>query len=124
MGRFETDVRYRSARYRVSAENPDGVNRGVAAAEFDEVAIAERPPRAPLVDDGAVHRVKARLGRPAPWRTRAIRLIWRLYLKPFDGARPAPVHPPPSIAAARATPPPLTFRRATSIAAAAQRRAP
>jgi len=88
MGRFETDVRYRSARYRVSAENPDGVNRGVAAAEFDEVAIAERPPRAPLVDDGAVHRVKARLGRPAPWRTRAIRLIWRLYLKPFDGARP------------------------------------
>jgi len=45
-------VKYRSARYRVVVENPDGVNRGVVSADVDGVELTERPLRAPLVDDG------------------------------------------------------------------------
>jgi cyclic beta-1,2-glucan synthetase len=46
----------------VVVENPDGVNRGVVSADVDGVELTERPPRAPLVDDGAIHQVKVRLG--------------------------------------------------------------
>jgi cyclic beta-1,2-glucan synthetase len=61
-GQFEADVKYRSARYKVLVENPGGVNRGVVSADVDGVVIAERPLRVPLVDDGAIHQVKVRLG--------------------------------------------------------------
>ena len=59
---FEAEVKYRSARYKVLVENPSGVNRGVVSADVDGVEIAERPLRVPLVDDGALHQVKVRLG--------------------------------------------------------------
>ena len=55
-------MKYRSARYKVLVENPGGVNRGVVSADVDGVEITERPLRVPLVDDGALHQVKVRLG--------------------------------------------------------------
>ncbi len=59
---FELTVRYRSARYEIVVENPDGVTRGVAAAQLDGLTILERPLRAPLKDDGATHKLRLRLG--------------------------------------------------------------
>jgi cyclic beta-1,2-glucan glucanotransferase len=59
---FEMIVRRRSARYEIAVDNPAGVNRGVCFAEMDGVEIAERPLRLPIADDGAVHRVRIRLG--------------------------------------------------------------
>jgi cyclic beta-1,2-glucan synthetase len=60
--RFAADVKYRSARYKVSVENPGGVNRGVVSADVDGVELTERPLRVPLVDDGSIHHVSVRLG--------------------------------------------------------------
>jgi cyclic beta-1,2-glucan synthetase len=59
---FEMTVRYRSARYEILVENPDGAGRGVLAAELDGIAIAERPLHLPLLDDGMTHRIQVRLG--------------------------------------------------------------
>jgi cyclic beta-1,2-glucan synthetase len=59
---FEITLRHGSARYEIQVENPDGVSRGVASAHLDDTAIAERPLRVPLVDDGAIHRLWVRLG--------------------------------------------------------------
>jgi cyclic beta-1,2-glucan synthetase len=59
---FEMMLRYRSARYEIKVENPDGVSRGVRSAELDGVTIDERPLRLPLLDDGGLHRVQLRLG--------------------------------------------------------------
>jgi cyclic beta-1,2-glucan synthetase len=59
---FEIVFRYRSARYEIAVENPRGVSRGVASAELDGKALAEGPTRVPLVDDGAVHKVRVVLG--------------------------------------------------------------
>jgi cyclic beta-1,2-glucan synthetase len=59
---FEMTVRRQSARYEIAVDNPAGVNRGVCFAEMDGVEIAERPLRLPIADDGAVHRVRIRLG--------------------------------------------------------------
>ena len=60
--RFEMTVRHRSATYEIVVENPDGVCRGIAAAEADGAAIARRPLRVKLLDDGATHRLLVRLG--------------------------------------------------------------
>jgi len=43
-------------------ENPQGVQRGVAAAELDGAMIVARPISIPLKDDGGVHRLQVRLG--------------------------------------------------------------
>jgi cyclic beta-1,2-glucan synthetase len=59
---FEVTLRHGSASYLIRVENPDGVSRGIASAELDETAIAERPLRLPLVDDGATHTLEVRLG--------------------------------------------------------------
>jgi cyclic beta-1,2-glucan synthetase len=63
---FEIVFRYRSARYEIAVENPDGVSRGVARAELDGAALPavprETPTRVPLSDDGATHRVRVILG--------------------------------------------------------------
>ena len=59
---FEMTVRRQCARYEITVDNPAGVNRGVCFAEMDGVEIAERPLRLPIADDGAVHRVRIRLG--------------------------------------------------------------
>jgi cyclic beta-1,2-glucan synthetase len=68
-GNFQMTVRYRSARYEILVENPDGISRGVLSARLDGTEIVERPLRLPLLDDGAVHRVQLRLGR-RPRRSR------------------------------------------------------
>ena len=60
--RFEMTLRHRTARYDIVVENPDGVSRGIASAEVDGTAIAERPLRLKLADDGTAHRVLIRLG--------------------------------------------------------------
>jgi cyclic beta-1,2-glucan synthetase len=43
-------------------ENPQSVQRGVAAAELDGAKIAARPLSFTLKDDGAIHRLQVRLG--------------------------------------------------------------
>ena len=55
-------VRHQSARYEIVVDNPAGVSRGVRFAEVDGVEIAERPLRLPMLDDGAVHRIRVTLG--------------------------------------------------------------
>ena len=59
---FEVTLRHGSASYHIQVENSDGVSRGIASAELDETVIAERPLHIPLVDDGATHILKVRLG--------------------------------------------------------------
>jgi cyclic beta-1,2-glucan glucanotransferase len=59
---FQATVKYRTARYSISVENPSGVNRGVVFARVDGVEIAERPLLVALLDDGGRHEVKVRLG--------------------------------------------------------------
>jgi cyclic beta-1,2-glucan synthetase len=60
--RFEITLRHGASRYEIVVENPQSVQRGVAAAELDGVKIAARPLSIPLEDDGAVHRLQVRLG--------------------------------------------------------------
>jgi cyclic beta-1,2-glucan synthetase len=59
---FEMMVRYRSARYKILVENPDGAGRGIASAQLDDTVIVERPLHVPLVDDGMTHHLRVRLG--------------------------------------------------------------
>ena len=60
--RFEITLRHGSSRYEIVVENPQSVQRGVAAAELDGAKIAARPLSFPLKDDGAIHRLQVRLG--------------------------------------------------------------
>jgi cyclic beta-1,2-glucan synthetase len=60
--RFEIAFRYHSARYDIRVENPNGVSRGVVRAELDDTVLSGDHPRIPLVDDGAIHRVRIVLG--------------------------------------------------------------
>jgi cyclic beta-1,2-glucan synthetase len=60
--RFEIAFKYRSARYEIAVENPDGVSRGVARAELDGKPLAGGSRRVPLVDDGQVHKLRVILG--------------------------------------------------------------
>ena len=55
-GQYEATVKYRTARYSISVENPSGVSRGVVFASVDGVEIAERPLLVALLDDGGRHR--------------------------------------------------------------------
>jgi len=59
---FEMTVRFRSARYEIVVENPDGVCQGVVAATSDGQAIMERPLSLKLLDDNRTHNVQVRLG--------------------------------------------------------------
>jgi cyclic beta-1,2-glucan synthetase len=61
-GHYEATVKYRTARYSISVENPNGVSRGVTFAEVDGVGISERPLLVALLDDGGQHRINVRLG--------------------------------------------------------------
>ena len=61
-GQFEATVKYRTARYAISVENPSGVSGGVVFAQLDGLEIAERPLLVALLDDGRRHEVKVRLG--------------------------------------------------------------
>ena len=59
---FELTMRHGASRYRIVVENPDGVQRGVVSAELDDVAVAVRPLSITLIDDGATHQIRVRLG--------------------------------------------------------------
>ncbi|MEP6511403.1 MAG: glycosyl transferase family 36 [Dokdonella sp.] len=65
---YEIKFRHRGkhgkvTRYDITVENPQGVCRGVVLTELDGVKLADDPAgRVPLVDDGAVHRVRVVLG--------------------------------------------------------------
>ncbi len=60
---FQIVFQYRSARYKIQAENPNGVCGGVVALEFDDQMLpnAKNFP-IPLTDDGKTHRVRLILG--------------------------------------------------------------
>ncbi len=60
--RYEIDFRYRSARYEIVVENPNGVSRGMASAELDGRTLPAGDAAVPLADDGATHRVRVVLG--------------------------------------------------------------
>jgi cyclic beta-1,2-glucan synthetase len=53
--------------YEITVENPGRRNRGVAEAVLDGVGVDVRA--IPLVDDGAVHRLRVLMGEPAPEAT-------------------------------------------------------
>ena len=60
---FEIVFRYRSARYEIKVENPQGVCRGVASITLDDEVLARgNEALVPLMDDGATHRVLLILG--------------------------------------------------------------
>jgi len=60
--RFEIMLRHGGSRYEIVVENPQGAQRGVAAAELDGATITVRPLLVLLKDDSAVHRLQVRLG--------------------------------------------------------------
>jgi cyclic beta-1,2-glucan synthetase len=67
--RFEIEFKYRSARYEIVVENPEGASCGVAHVELDGQALAlavlgAAQARIALVDDGATHRVRVVLQAP------------------------------------------------------------
>jgi cyclic beta-1,2-glucan synthetase len=57
---YEISWRFGGSRYEITVENPDGRCRGVEIAELDGVRVDAHA--IPLVDDGAVHRLRVRLG--------------------------------------------------------------
>jgi len=58
---YSVEFKYHSAVYKIKVENPSGVSRGVALTELDG-KLQARPMNIPLVDDGAVHRIRIVLG--------------------------------------------------------------
>jgi cyclic beta-1,2-glucan synthetase len=62
---FTITFRYRSARYDIAVENPQGVSRGVASVALDEVLL-DVAAGVPLTDDGKAHRVLVVLGPASP----------------------------------------------------------
>jgi cyclic beta-1,2-glucan synthetase len=59
---FEIVFNYRSARYEITVENPDGVCQGVIHAELDGRTLTDGATRVPLADDGQAHKVRVILG--------------------------------------------------------------
>jgi cyclic beta-1,2-glucan synthetase len=60
--RFEIRFRYHASRYEITVENPSGVTRGVATVEVDGTPLAPGRASLPLIDDGAIRRVRVLLG--------------------------------------------------------------
>jgi cyclic beta-1,2-glucan synthetase len=60
--RFEITLRHGASRYEIVVENPNGVQRGVSAADLDGVALEAGPVSVALKDDGAAHVLSVRLG--------------------------------------------------------------
>jgi cyclic beta-1,2-glucan synthetase len=58
----EIVFKYRSSRYLILIENPDGVSHGVVHAELDGEPLPGSSVTIPLVDDGATHHVRVQLG--------------------------------------------------------------
>ncbi|TAK02465.1 MAG: glycosyl transferase [Chloroflexota bacterium] len=59
---YEIDFRYHSSRYQITILNPQGVSRGVASAELDDVPLEGGRAAIPLVPDGQTHHVRVILG--------------------------------------------------------------
>ncbi len=59
---FDIRFRYGKATYDIAVENPSRVNRGIAAAELDGMALEAKGLRIPLIDDGKEHTVRVVLG--------------------------------------------------------------
>jgi cyclic beta-1,2-glucan synthetase len=59
---FQVSLRYLGTRYEIAVENPSGVNRRLVELLLDGQTLPAALGRVPLVDDGAVHRVRAVLG--------------------------------------------------------------
>ncbi|MBL9033406.1 MAG: hypothetical protein JNN33_01510 [Rhodospirillaceae bacterium] len=59
---FEMAIRYRSARYEIKVESPQGVARGIRFAECDGVVRTQRPLRLQLLDDDMTHHIRVTLG--------------------------------------------------------------
>ena len=59
---FELVIRHGSSRYDVLVDNPEGKQRGVAAASLDGVEMAPGPVSIRLADDGLPHSLRLRLG--------------------------------------------------------------
>ena len=55
-------LRHGVSRYEIVVDNPQNVQRGIAAAELDGAKIAAPPLSIPFQDDGVVHRLQVRLG--------------------------------------------------------------
>ncbi len=57
---YRIDYRFGSSTYRIEVRNPDGVSRGVQSVHLDDALVPDG--RVPLVDDGAAHSVRVRMG--------------------------------------------------------------
>ncbi|MCX6071685.1 MAG: hypothetical protein NTU91_12660, partial [Chloroflexi bacterium] len=58
--RYRIDYRYGGSVYRIEVNNPDGVSRGVREVLLDEASVGDG--RIHLIDDGASHAVRIRMG--------------------------------------------------------------
>ena len=61
-GRFSVRFRYHASRYEITVENPRGVTRGIERVEVDDARVDLGAEGLPLVDDGAIHRVRVWMG--------------------------------------------------------------
>jgi len=59
---FQATLRHQSSMYEILVENPDGVSSGIVSALVDGITMARGPLCIQLVDDGASHQVRVRLG--------------------------------------------------------------
>ena len=59
---FSVRFRYHASRYEITVENPRGVTRGIERVEVDDARVALGADGLPLVDDGAIHRVRVWMG--------------------------------------------------------------
>ena len=62
--KFRVRWKHGATTYDVAVENPERRNRGVALVELDGARVDTSS--IPLVDDGAVHRVRVLMGEPVP----------------------------------------------------------
>jgi cellobiose phosphorylase len=57
---YRIEYRFGSSTYGIEVRNPDGVSHGVQSVHLDDALVPDG--RVPLVDDGAAHSVRVRLG--------------------------------------------------------------
>ena len=68
--RFVVRWRQGTSRYEITVENPGRRNHGVAHVTLDGAAVD--PGAIPLVEDGALHRVRVVMGEPTTGPTRLV----------------------------------------------------
>jgi len=59
---YEIKIRHKSSWYKIVVENPNGVERGIAAATQDGMPVDSAPLRITLLDDGRTHNISVQLG--------------------------------------------------------------